>query len=233
MRSLRPFGSDVRVSFGDCVLDSDTREISRGGEAVHLEPKAFALLELLIAARPKAISKSKLHEALWPNTYVSERSLARLAADLRAAIGDSAEKPRFIRTVHRFGYAFCGEVTTALARESALHCRLVWGDREIALAEGENVLGRDPRAAVWIDLDSVSRRHARIMVKEGNATLEDLGSKNGTFLEGRKVTSPAPLSNGSQIKVGAASLAFHCFRKMGTTRTETASSAKPGKEPRR
>jgi DNA-binding winged helix-turn-helix (wHTH) protein len=212
----------VRLVFGDRVLDSGTRELSRGGKSVHLEPKAFALLELLIAARPKAISKSKLQDALWPKTYVSERSLARLIGDLRSAIGDRTKKPRFIRTVHRFGYAFCGEVTTDFGRESALHCRLVWGDREIALAHEENVLGRDPEVAVWIDLDSVSRRHARIVVEEEEATLEDLRSKNGTFLDGQKVTSPVRLSNGNRIKVGAASLVFRCSREMGTTRTEAA-----------
>jgi DNA-binding winged helix-turn-helix (wHTH) protein len=211
----------VRLAFGDCVLDSGTRELWRGGKSVHLEPKAFALLEMLIAARPEAISKSKLQDALWPKTYVSERSLARLIGDLRSAIGDRAERPRFIRTVHRFGYAFCGQVTTGSGRESGFHCRLVWGEREIALSQGENVLGRDPEVAVWIDLDSVSRRHARIVVKEDVVTLEDLGSKNGTFLDGQKVTSPARLSNGSRIKVGAASLVLHCYRKMGTTRTET------------
>lgn len=210
----------MRVAFGDCVLDSGTRELSRGGKGVHLEPKAFALLELLIAARPEAISKSKLQDALWPKTYVSERSLARLIGDLRSAIGDRAERSLFIRTVHRFGYAFTGEVTSDSARESGLRCRIVWGDHEIALAAGENVLGRDPEASVWIDLDSVSRRHARIVVGEEAATLEDLRSKNGTFLDGQKLTSPARLSNGNRIKIGAASLVFRCSRKMGTTRTE-------------
>lgn len=216
------FGLTVRAAFGDYVFDSGTRELSRGGKNAHLEPKAFRLLELLIAARPRAISKSKLQDALWPKTYVSERSLARLIGDVRSAIGDHARNPRFIRTVHGFGYAFCGEVTTASERTSAFHCRLVWGDREIALAEGENVLGRDPEVAVWIDLDSVSRRHARIVVEENGATVEDLKSKNGTFLDGRRVTSPVALSNGNVIKVGAASLLFCCFRKMGTTRTEAA-----------
>jgi hypothetical protein len=195
----------------------------RGGKSVHLEPKAFALLELLVAARPRAISKSQLQDALWPKTYVSERSLARLVGDLRSAIGDRAEKPRFIRTVHRFGYAFCGDAREGLRRAAAfLHCRLLWGDREIALVKGENVLGRDPEAAVWIDIDSVSRRHARIVVEEKAATLEDLGSKNGTFLEGQKVTSPARLADGNRIKVGGASLLFRCLRRMGTTRTEAA-----------
>jgi DNA-binding winged helix-turn-helix (wHTH) protein len=213
----------LRVSFGDCILDADTRELLRDSVSVHLEPKAFALLELLIAARPRAISKLQLQDALWPKTYVSERSLARLVGDLRSAIGDRAEKPRYIRTVHRFGYAFCGEAREGLRREADfLHCRLLWGDREIVLVKGENVLGRDPEAAVWIDIDSVSRRHARIVVEEKAATLEDLGSKNGTFLEGQKVTSPARLADGNRIKVGGASLLFRCLRRIGTTRTEAA-----------
>lgn len=211
----------MRLQFDNCVLDLDSRELSLGGKKVHVEPKAFQLLEILIAARPKAISKSKLQDALWPETYVSERSLARLAADLRVALEDRAKKPRFIRTVHRFGYAFCGEVTSR--RESVLHCRLVWGDREVALAEGENVLGRDPEVALWIDLNSVSRRHARIVVEGDTAILEDLGSRNGTYVDGKRITSPVQLANGDRIKVGAASLLFRCFRRMGTTESEAGS----------
>jgi DNA-binding winged helix-turn-helix (wHTH) protein len=219
------FGATVRVQFGDCTLDSDTRELSRGGDPVHLEPKAYRLLELLLAARPKALSKRDLQEELWPKTYVSERSLARLVADLRIAVGDPASKPRCIRTVHGFGYAFCGDVAAADRRSgrrsSDFHCRLSWGDREIALVEGENVLGRDPDVAVWIDLNSVSRHHARVVVTEGAAQLEDLGSKNGTLLNGERVTASAPLANGDRIKIGAASLVFRCSRRMGTTEAET------------
>jgi DNA-binding winged helix-turn-helix (wHTH) protein len=214
----------LRAAFADCVLDTDTRELSRGGKRVHIEPKAFQLLELLIAARPTALSKAKLQDELWPRTYVSERSLARLVADLRTAIGDRAQKPRFLRTVHRFGYAFCGEATTipAAQRRSDFHCRLVWGDREVALSEGENVLGRDPAVAVWIDMNSVSRRHARIVLSDGAATLEDLDSRNGTYLGDRRVALPTRLSNGDQIKMGEARLVFRCFGKMGTTESEVA-----------
>jgi DNA-binding winged helix-turn-helix (wHTH) protein len=214
----------LRAAFADCILDTDTRELSRGGKKVHIEPKAFQLLELLIAARPTALSKSKLQDELWPRTYVSERSLARLVADLRTAIGDRAQKPRFLRTVHRFGYAFCAEATTitAVSHPSDFHCRLVWGDREVALSEGENVLGRDPAVAVCIDMNSDSRRHARIVLSGGTATLEDLGSRNGTYLDDRRVAVPTRLSNGDQIKMGEARLVFRCFGKMGTTESEVA-----------
>jgi DNA-binding winged helix-turn-helix (wHTH) protein len=214
----------VRVQFGDCLLDSETRELSRGGKPLHLEPKAYRLLERLLAARPKALSKRDLQEQLWPKTYVSERSLARLVADLRVVIGDRASESLFIRTIHGFGYAFCGEVKPAGprtgARTSDFHCRVAWGDREVALVEGENVLGRDPDVAVWIDLNSVSRHHARVVVSDGVARLEDLGSKNGTVLNGERITTSVPLANGDRIKIGAASLVFHCSRTLGTTESE-------------
>jgi hypothetical protein len=190
---------------------------------VHLEPKAYRLLELLLAARPKALSKRDLQEELWPKTYVSERSLARLVAELRLAIGDHATEPRYLRTVHGFGYAFCGELSADRRqrdRSDDFHCRLSWGDREIALVEGENVLGRDPDVAVWIDLNSVSRHHARVVVTESAARLEDLGSKNGTLVNGERISSPRQLSNGDRIKIGAASLIFRCSRKLGTTESE-------------
>jgi DNA-binding winged helix-turn-helix (wHTH) protein len=207
-------------------LDSDTRELSRGGKPLHLEPKAYRLLQLLLAARPKALSKTDLQDELWPETYVSERSLARLVADLRRAVGDRAAKRRLIRTIHGFGYAFCGEVTfanrrAATLRDADFHCRIIWGEREIALGEGENVIGRDPSVSVWIDLNSVSRRHARILVSDESATIEDLGSRNGTYVRQESVTSPRALRNGDLIKIGAASLVFRCFRQMGTTMPET------------
>ena len=221
-------GATVHVAFGDCVLDSGTRELSRGGKRVHIEPKAFQLLELLIAARPTALSKSKLQDELWPRTYVSERSLARLVADLRTAIGDRAQKPRFLRTVHRFGYAFCGEATTiaAVLRRSDFHCRLVWGDREVALSEGENVLGRDPAVAVWIDMNSVSRRHARISVNDSGAKVEDLGSKNGTYLRGKKIRTATRLGDKDVIRIGPATIVFRFFRRTGSTVSTIAEKAR-------
>jgi hypothetical protein len=140
-------------------------------------------------------------------------------------VGDHASQPRFIRTVHGFGYAFSGEVAAADRqagkRSGDFHCRLSWGDREIALVEGENVLGRDPDVAVWIDLNSVSRHHARVIVTDEVALLEDLGSRNGTLVNGERVNSPRALSNGDRIKIGAASLVYRCSRKMGTTEAET------------
>jgi len=100
----------MRGQFGGFTLDSTTRELLRGGEVVHLSPKAFQLLLRLVEERPKAISKHDLHQRLWPATFVTEANLATLIAEIRSALRDDAREPRFMRTVYGFGYAFSGEV---------------------------------------------------------------------------------------------------------------------------
>ena len=205
------------------MFDSGTREVFRGGRAAALPQKAFSLLELLITRRPNAVSKEEIHEHLWPGTYVSDASVANLVADLRAALGDDARKPRAIRTVHRFGYAFRADVEEAEARGaptvSRVSCRILWDGREIHLRDGENVIGREPEAVIWIDDSSVSRRHARIMVGSDGAALEDLGSKNGTKLQGERIRNVSPLKDRDVIQIGPASMVVRVYRAVGTTET--------------
>ena len=214
----------MRVSFGDCVFDSGVRELSRRGRAVHLAPKAFRLLEVLIERRPKAVSKAEIHERVWPATYISDVTLASLVARIRSAIGDDARNPLYLRTVQGFGYAFCGEtaaVTGGGGRAAAddFVYRISVGEREIALSPGENVLGRDQDSVVWIDDTSVSRHHARIIISGRTAVLEDLGSKNGTCVGGRKIDSPVNLRDGDEIQLGLVSLTFRVFSRKGSTKT--------------
>ena len=192
----------MRLAVGEWVYDSDTREVIRDGRDVPLSPKAFSLLELLIDRRPNAVSKEEIHDHLWRGIFVSASNLANLVTELRSALGDDARKPRIIRTVPRFGYAFHADVvplTRAAGRRTSAAgrsvCRLVWGPREIALDPGENLIGRDRDSVVWIDDASVSRRHARIAVDDSGATVEDLGSKNGTYVRGRRIQKPARLED--------------------------------------
>jgi DNA-binding winged helix-turn-helix (wHTH) protein len=217
-RPIRQDGA-MRLAVNDWVFDSDTREVIRGGRAVSLSPKAFALLELLIRRRPKAVSRAEIHEHLWPGTFVSAANLANLVVELRAALGDDARHPRVLRTVARFGYAFSADAAEAPEKEAPMPfvCRLVWGPREIALDPGQNLLGRERDSIVWIDDASVSRRHARICVDEKGAMVEDLGSKNGTFLRGRRIEKPARLVDKDSIKIGPASLIFRLFKRTGST----------------
>src|SRR5262245_46462598 len=215
----------MRLRFGDCVFDADTRELFRADRPAAISPKAFALLEQLIAARPSAVSRDDIHARLWPRIHVSPANLANLVVELRAAIGDDARRPRIIRTVRGFGYAFRAE--TRAQRRSASDgsegpdwlYRLVWGRREIALEPGENLIGRQPEAVVWIDDESVSRRHARIAVDRDGARLEDLGSKNGTYLDGRKIRGSVALSDRDVVKIGPATLKLRVMKRTGSTRS--------------
>ncbi len=95
--------------FGDFELDQERRQLLRAGEPVPLEPKAYELLSLLLERRPRALSRAQIRDVVWPQTFVSESTLAVVVNGIRQALGDDARHPRFIRTVHGFGYAFCGE----------------------------------------------------------------------------------------------------------------------------
>jgi len=214
----------VRVRFGGCRFDSDSRELWREGARQPLSPKAFQFLELLLSERPRAVAKQEIHQRLWPDSFVSDSSLARLAAEVRSALGDDAKTPRFLRTIHRFGYAFSGEVVAEAAAPGAAPaaCRLVWAERQIPLLEGEKLLGRASDVRVVIDLARVSRHHARIVVEGARAVLEDLGSKNGTFLRGQPLQAAAELADGDEICIGPAVLVFRTSVGNSTTETGTA-----------
>jgi DNA-binding winged helix-turn-helix (wHTH) protein len=209
----------MRVQFGDCTLDAMRREVRRGDRAAHLSPKAFELLRVLVASRPRALSKEELFGILWPDTFVTEASLAGLVAEVRREIGDEAREPRFLRTVHGYGYAFSEDETLEVPEERA--CRLILGARELALASGENTLGRGPEAAIFLDDATVSRLHARVVVGgPGGPLLEDLGSKNGTWLRGRRIESAERLKDGDDIRIGSVPLTFREFAADAPTQTE-------------
>ncbi len=207
----------MTVRFGACVLDRERREIRRGGEAVHLSPKAFELLIALLECRPRPVSKADLNRRLWPSTFVHEANLPNVVAELRAAIGDDARRPRFVGTVHSFGYAFSGPATEgdtpagdAEARPF-LYC--ISGEVGIAtLLEGDHLLGRGHESAIHLDAPSVSRRHARLQISRGQAVLEDLGSRHGTFVRGERLKGPARLDDGDEFSLGAVRLTFRVLR---------------------
>jgi len=211
----------VPLRFGDFVFDEDTRELLRGGEAVPLPPKAFELLRHLLQRRPHAIAKEELHALIWPDTNVTEASLASAASDLRAALKDRRRRPQFIRTVHGFGYAFCGEAqdmggeAPPEAAPGSVY-RLIWKRREIQLSRGENLLGRDRQSVAWFDSPTVSRRHARIVVTGGEALLEDLGSRNGTWIGGKRITGPVRLSDLDEVKLGSLVMVFRILEESET-----------------
>src|SRR5687768_12401429 len=109
----------MRLQFGACTFDRERRELTRDGSAVHAGPQLLRLLELLIDARPRALTKDEVHGALWPATFVSDGTLTSLIAELRDAIGDEARAPRLVRTIHGYGYRFVGDVIAEMPPAAA------------------------------------------------------------------------------------------------------------------
>jgi DNA-binding winged helix-turn-helix (wHTH) protein len=218
----------VKVRFGTFTLDTDRRQLLTGEGEVHLSVKAFDLLAALVEQRPNVVAKKDLHARLWPDTHVVEANLAVLIGEVRRALADSADDPRFIRTVHRIGYAFCADTESdpvaGRRPDSAGESRfwLAVDGRALMLAEGESVIGRDPRCDVWMDVDGVSRRHARIRIDRASdeVVLEDLSSTNGTFVGRTRLTSPRVLKDGDVIRIGSATLAFRTWSEQGGTETK-------------
>jgi DNA-binding winged helix-turn-helix (wHTH) protein len=219
------FLGEMRLSFGEYTVDLDARELLRGEDRVHLSPKAFRLLELLVRQRPRALSKQELQDALWPDTFVVESNLADAASEVRRALGQAGQRSGFVRTVHGFGYAFSAAAQEEAEKPSPL-CRLAWEGGQAVLGEGEFLLGRDPAAAVQVETSTVSWSHARIRIKRSagqtHATIEDLASKNGTYLGGRKLAAPAELHDRDEVRLGSARLSVTI---VGTVRRETDTAA--------
>jgi DNA-binding winged helix-turn-helix (wHTH) protein len=204
--------------FGSFVLDPDRHQLLKDGAEMHLTPKAFALLTLLVDAAPRVVPKRELHDRLWPSGIVSDASLVGLIKEIRRALDDRDGDAPMIRTAHRVGYAFDAPIERAAVRPTA-SCWLVAAGRRIALVEGENIIGRDPEANVHLDYATVSRRHARLSVGPTGATLEDLGSKNGTAVDGKLLTEPKPLCNGDLFSCGQILLTYHESRTGNPTVT--------------
>lgn len=198
----------MRVCFGTFILDEATRLLYRAGVPVPLEPKALELLALLIRRRPAAVSKQEIHDQVWPDTFVSESTVSSLVAQVRRALG--GDGAALVRTVHGFGYAFEADAVPAPSDPQAapLAAHVDWDGRILRLVPGENVLGRSEDLRLRIDVEGVSRRHARIVADAGRFTLEDLGSKNGTFLGDERLRAPVELADGDVVRFGHTAVVF-------------------------
>jgi DNA-binding winged helix-turn-helix (wHTH) protein len=204
----------MKVRFGSFTLDSGARQLLKGRESVHLSPKAFDVLEILIARRPNVVSKELLLDEVWPGKVVEEANLAIAVGEVRKALGDDSKSPALVVTVSRRGYRFAADAEDldhpASVEQKGLYPRwwLTWHDTALPLREGENVIGRHPASAIWINAASVSRSHARITVSAARVTIVDLGSRNGTFVDGKQLTGEHHLLDGAEVTFGSERATF-------------------------
>jgi DNA-binding winged helix-turn-helix (wHTH) protein len=216
--------------FGEFFYDAASRGLLRDGAEIPLTHKSRELLLLFLHNPGRLLTREEITERVWPDVAVTDDAVRFQVAELRKALGDGGGSDAFIRTIRREGYRWEATVKPAADRpvrsadpSGAVplrhRFRLVLETREVQLVEGDNVVGRDPDAALWIDHPSVSRRHARIVVAGGKAMVEDLESKNGTFLNGRSIDKRVALADGDELRIGRETMVFRLVSPQ-TTQTE-------------
>ncbi len=209
----------MRARFGDCLLDTDARELRRAERPVELSAKGLELLGLLITRRPAAVTQEDLRDVLWPDAHVGYTSLARVVSEVRKALGETAESGSLIRTVARFGYAFAGTAVVEGAASGASRFLLVADDWDFAIPAGEVLIGRGPECALRLPSAGVSRVHASLQVDERGAVLHDRDSKNGTWVNGARIAEPVALGEGDEVLIGSDRFVFRSSATMESTRT--------------
>lgn len=201
--------------FGDFTIDTDAAELRRADSRVELRAKCFDLLVFLASHSGKLLTKEDLLEHVWPDAVVEEATLSRTIAELREALGDDAASPKYIETAARRGYRFVARVETR-PQASAIVFLLTHAGRELPLADGEHVIGRSANVSIPIYSRSISRQHARIIIDGSSASIEDLGSKNGTLVNGIAVQGRVPLSLGDEVRVGDETLTLWSIKDATT-----------------
>ena len=224
MKTVGIRGEIVPVCFDGFVLDRARRLLTREGEVLHLTPKAFDLLSLLVDQAPRVVPKSELHERLWKETFVSDATLVGVVKELRRVLDDRSSDRPIIRTAHRVGYAFCREVVGSKTPGPVLAHWVIVDQRRIMLQAVENMIGRDPASTVCLDSAAVSRRHACIVIDGQGVRLRDLGSKNGTTIGDRAVVGESSLRDGDVINIGPSRLVYRPSAAGATTETPSQSA---------
>ena len=217
--------------FGRFSFDSGRRLLLDGDHPVTVPPKAFDLLELLIRQAPNVVTKEAIATKVWPDEAPSDASVAMAVTELRRALRETGEHPQFIRTVHRRGYAFGADVErveSAGASADGSRFWLVMGEKTLPLASGDTIAGRDPASALWLDRPSVSRSHARFHIDGRSAWVEDLGSLNGTFVAGTRITRRVRLHAGDTIAIGEVTLTLGSSQTAATTPTRPLRGGRTG-----
>jgi DNA-binding winged helix-turn-helix (wHTH) protein len=207
----------VVIRFGEFVLDDEARQLTRDGHAIALSPKAFQLLQVLIEARPRVVSKNAVIDHLWPDVTVEEANVRNLIVEIRQALGEHGRTSGRIRTAYRCGYAFTGVATDAAAQSSRAVLQDV--DRVYPLVDGVNVVGRDPGCSIHLIASGISHRHAKITLTDGNGVIKDLGSKNGTWVNDEQIVESYELRDGDVIRLGRSKLMFRSRPAIDSTTT--------------
>ncbi len=209
---------------GHWRVDPALNSVAGPVETAHLEPKVMDVLVCLVEHASDVVSKELLLRAVWPDTCVTDDVLTRAIFELRRVFGDQVRRPRVIQTIPKRGYRLIAPVISDIDRRTASTpteetiCTLTWNQGCVMLKEGTYLLGREESLPIRVPSPSVSRRHARITIGGAAVTVEDLASKNGTFLRGKRLTAPTLLQNGDKLIAGTVRISV----RLSMPSTETA-----------
>ena len=223
--------------FGSFALDTGARLLTCSGRPVALSTKAVDVLIHLVSKAPQVVSKADLMASVWPHRVVEDNHLTHLVADLRRVLGPP--RSGAIRTVHGVGFAFTLPIAAGRAPDAPAPAaaKVVWdlswapGSRpsfeetwpggRVELAAGLYTVGRSPGCRPLLTSRTVSGRHALLHVDYEAVFLEDLHSKNGTFLDGRRITSRTRVPDGGVVSIGAVAVHLRRHHEDPTASTET------------
>ena len=210
---------------GHWTVEPTLDRITHDGREVRLRPRAMDVLTVLALGSGKLVSKRELIDEVWRTEFVSDHALTQVIAELRAALGDNARNPIFIENIPRRGYRLVASVTPAVDSVVSNHgvampFKLETDEGNQPLSQGQNVIGRTGDADISFDQTEVSRCHAMITVQGTTAIVEDLGSKNGTYVNGRRIDRPTTLTNGDEIWIGRSVARMRFLIEGEPTKTE-------------
>ena len=225
--------------FAGFELDLAAYALRTHGKAVRIEKIPMEILILLVQRAGTLVGRSEIAASVWgQGVHVEQEAAINTAIrKIRQVLGDDAAAPRLVQTVVGKGYRFIAPVErlrapgeadaiassdrSGPAVEGLAYPRYVIkvGRKEWVLLGGETVIGRDPSAGVYVDHPSVSRRHARISIEAGRARLQDLDSRNGTFVNGRRLEGPVEIRDDAVIGLGPITLLFCVLRAPASTQS--------------
>jgi hypothetical protein len=180
---------------------------------------------LALAGNPgEVVSKRELVDAVWQSGFVADNTVVHCINELREALGDTPLAPRYLQTIPRKGYRLFGRATPVETASTTQRIDLARYQLEAKtwsayVLDGTNLIGRDGEAPIIVPSARVSRHHASITVSDHCAVIEDLGSKNGTFVAGRRIDQPTGLDNGVPVRIADFEAVFCCRTTNGRAET--------------
>src|SRR5262249_41715563 len=137
-------GNEKRIVFDPFSLDLSNECLWRGSQAIKLRPKAFAVLDYLLEHPGQLVTKEELLNAVWPSTFVGEAVLKVAIREIRDALIDDPNSPRFIETAHRRGYRFVGQIAERLEQDHEIQTNKAVSRSPLRAADSpQEVVGRD------------------------------------------------------------------------------------------